>query len=861
MGFFDKVKSALTQFIPSDAHNEYEQLLSRTLDDCAPNNNYFWSPVINETKTWINEVKPWPDKKKVDFILYLLPKIHHYVSERTIRSGESKEDKIHYLRSAYIQLLFKTKLFLDEEDVSLIYQAFTKYKSSSWSGFMSWPVNWLINIIEKQSKGEVLTPNLRLLLGEMRESIVKNDQPYHQKEKLKLIEKIDGILFSSEHGDSVKPVKFLGDDPVSDFANARIEALPQPQKPHWYQLLAIAQKASGSRPTTKFVSETNKCIAEIGVDSYTVIIHELFEFIISLKEKEEQHSYSDGNNQSYTYSNFDFISSINLDMIKGLVWTCVHIQNNSNIQVLASLAERSFKKIPGKGPAAASIGNACLYVLYASKGIEGVGQLSRLRLRIKQGSTQNQIDKYLSAAAAEKNVSVSDIEDMAVDDFGLLLGKRTFSFDEYKVDLVITAVGKTTQQWIKPDGSHQKTVPAFVKEKYAAQLKELKEIAKQVDQTLVVQRDRIDRMFRDGRQISIENFNSYYFQHGLMSFLTKSIIWNFHLPDETCQVIYLSNNWINANNQIIDVSNAVTVSLWHPAEASLQTIKEWREFLIFHELQQPLKQAFREIYLLTDAELTTRTYSNRMAAHILKQHQFNSLAKGRGWRYSLMGVYDNGIDNDKASLTLPQYNIRAEFWISEVNADGAYNDTGIWNFVSTDQVRFINSAVNETIDLIHVSVLVFSEVMRDVDLFVGVASIGNDPSWQDSGNMPVMRDYWQAYSFGELSEVAKNRIEILQRLVPRLKIRDVAEIKDKFLVVKGKIRTYKIHIGSTNILMEPNDQYLCIVPDRSAKNHADNVFLPFEGDNGLSIILSKAFLLADDDKIVDTTITSQIHRQ
>ena len=40
------------------------------------------------------------------------------------------------------------------------------------------------------------------------------------------------------------------------------------------------------------------------------------------------------------------------------------------------------------------------------------------------------------------------------------------------------------------------------------------------------------------------------------------------------------------------------------------------------EIQQPFKQAFREIYLLTDAEVNTRTYSNRMASHILKQHQY-----------------------------------------------------------------------------------------------------------------------------------------------------------------------------------------------------------------------------------------------
>lgn len=37
------------------------------------------------------------------------------------------------------------------------------------------------------------------------------------------------------------------------------------------------------------------------------------------------------------------------------------------------------------------------------------------------------------------------------------------------------------------------------------------------------------------------------------------------------------------------------------------------------------------------------------------------------------------------------------------------------------------------------------------------------------------------------------------------------------------------------------------------------LFLPFEGDRGLSVVLSKAFMLMDDDKITDGTITSQIN--
>jgi hypothetical protein len=169
--------------------------------------------------------------------------------------------------------------------------------------------------------------------------------------------------------------------------------------------------------------------------------------------------------------------------------------------------------------------------------------------------------------------------------------------------------------------------------------------------------------------------------------------------------------------------------------------------------------------------------------------------------------------------------------------------------------------INEPLALENVPPLVFSEIMRDVDLFVGVASVGNDPNWQDGGPQARYREYWHSYSFGELSGTAATRKAVLESLVPRLKIADRCSFTDRFLVVRGNKRTYKIHLGSGNILMEPNDEYLCIVPDARARTAEDGLFLPFEGDSTLSIVISKAFLLAEDDKIKDPTITTQIDRQ
>jgi hypothetical protein len=171
-------------------------------------------------------------------------------------------------------------------------------------------------------------------------------------------------------------------------------------------------------------------------------------------------------------------------------------------------------------------------------------------------------------------------------------------------------------------------------------------------------------------------------------------------------------------------------------------------------------------------------------------------------------------------------------------------------------VRFCDRASREPLNLDTIPPLIFSEVMRTVDLFVGVCSVGNDPNWMNGGNVNI-NNYWQDYSFGELGTSAQLRRELLTRLIPKLKIRDRCSIADRFLIVRGEFHTYHIHLGSGNIMMEPGSRYLCIVPDR-LKTASDKLILPFEGDPLLSIILSKAFLLANDRSITDPSIVSQI---
>ncbi|SCY95497.1 DUF4132 domain-containing protein [Flavobacterium caeni] len=836
MGIFDNLKSLFGNSNAGGLQHYPDKLAA----EAKANGKDYWNFKISELPSYA-EFTQLDDRQKIELLHLTIVKSHQQENQ------QRTDYTARHVHEELIKAVVRSKTVFTDDDIAAIINSFIKHARYGLVAYHFWPIApFIVNIAKQREQNPMpFAPEAKAAFERLKANT--NSYQYSDKEGEKLVSKIDALLFltQNEKG-AIKPVVFIGDDALSHFANPQLLALPNKEKEIWYRILAAAQKASGGKPSAKYLSEAKKMIAELGGQKFGEKVKGWFDFIVQNKDE---------------FTNDGVIlkvSAINQDAVKGLVWMASQVDDLEILQTIAALTERSFAKVPQFGSTYVSIGNACLFALYKSGKLEGIGHLSRLKLRIKLSNALKAIEKYMEEAAAEQGMTVYEIEDLAVSDFGLVDGKRTWHFDDYRAEVSISGIGKTETKWIKPDGTLQKTVPAFVKDKHDDDFKDLKNTAKQMEVTVTAQRDRVDRMLRSDRRMAWAHFEKYYVNHGLMSYLTHNLIWDFADGGTTQTVLFYNGQWQTNKGQAVKPTPQTSVSLWHPVVSSVDTIKTWRDFLTEHQIVQPLKQAFREVYLLTDAEASTKNYSNRMAAHVLKQHQFNQLAKTRGWKYSLLGAFDDGRENGTAELILNEYGLQAEYWVNEINAEEAYNDTGIWNYVATDQVRFTRLDGGETIDLIDVPVKPFSEIMRDVDLFVGVASVGNDPAWQDTGGVPAYRNYWQAYSFGDLSETAKMRKEILTNLVPRLKISKVAEIRDKFLVVQGKLRTYKIHIGSTNILMEPNDQYLCIVPDRKTKDVTENVYLPFEGDNGLSVVLSKAFLLADDDKITDPTIISQL---
>ena len=345
-------------------------------------------------------------------------------------------------------------------------------------------------------------------------------------QKVKL--KIQGLIFQDANTENKTPPYRLPQDRLADMVNPQISKLDETQKQTWYGLFHHFIKASAGKPSQKFIKETGKLIDSIGADKFKKVAQEWLTGVIGLKEIEITHTET-YRGRVYNYSTYTFLHEKNLIFLKGLIWSLSKFHDTNTLGLLASLAERSFKKIPGVGPTAAGVGNACIYTLGHSKGLEGLSHLSRLKLNIKQNNTKKLIEKYLAEASEKHGISTAEIEELSIPDFGLENGTKCYKFDDYSLKLTIIGIGKVVMEWIKPDGKIQKTIPAFVKSSSRLQqtYKKAKEDSARIKKYVTAQRDRIDRSYLYDRSWPYHGFVKSYLAHGLVSFVAKDLIWEF----------------------------------------------------------------------------------------------------------------------------------------------------------------------------------------------------------------------------------------------------------------------------------------------------------------------------------------------
>ncbi|MET9906781.1 DUF4132 domain-containing protein [Streptomyces sp. NPDC006476] len=637
--------------------------------------------------------------------------------------------------------------------------------------------------------------------------------------------------------------------------------------PDWHALLAHAATATAARPSPKWDKRATELADALGPDRVRVTVLPW----LALVGRPRTFPLLHGDYESHLSEAYD---PYNANALRGLAWLLALLPPHPDTaRALGTLIDTSLRKVAGLGPRNPKVANAGVNALARMEGEAALAELARLATRVTYKATGKLIDAALESRATALGLTREEIEELAVPTYGLTeVGRTELRLGENTALVEVTG-GKALLGWRSATGKAVKSAPAAVKRDHPEELKELKASVRDIDKMLSAQSERLDRQFLADRTWAYGAWRERYLDHPLVGTLARRLLWTV----DGRTVGHADGSLRTLTDE--PVTEGGEVRLWHPVGHDPAEIVAWRDWLERHRITQPFKQAHREVYLLTDAERATGTYSNRFAGHVLRQHQFNSLAAIRGWRNKLRLAVDD--EAPPATRELPRWGLRAEYWIE---GDGGerfeeITESGSFLRLRTDQVRFypIDAPQNwahccggeyrmerrggvgrvDPLPLADIPALVLSEVLRDVDLFVGVASVGNDPTWQDGGPGGRFRAYWSGYGFGELGQSAETRRALLERLIPRLAIADRCVIEGRFLHVKGERHTYKIHLGSGNILMTPNDQYLCIVP-KAGGGTPQTGYLPYEGDRMLRVILSKAMLLAEDTRITDPTILSQL---
>ena len=214
--------------------------------------------------------------------------------------------------------------------------------------------------------------------------------------------------------------------------------------------------------------------------------------------------------------------------------------------------------------------------------------------------------------------------------------------------------------------------------------------------------------------------------------------------------------------------------------------------------------------------------SRRYAGHQIQPTKTVALLKTRRW---VVDDYD-GLQKVyyKENIIAKMYAMTDWFSPAEVEAP------------TIEDIVFYDRKTFETLTINDVPNLVFSEVMRDIDLVVSVAHVGDvDPEASQS-----------------TIEMRRAIVEFNTKL---FKLKNVT-FTESHALIKGTRAEYSIHLGS-GIIHQKTGTVINVLPIHS--QHRGRIFLPFiDEDPKTAEIMAKVLLFAQDEKIKDIFILEQI---
>lgn len=246
---------------------------------------------------------------------------------------------------------------------------------------------------------------------------------------------------------------------------------------------------------------------------------------------------------------------------------------------------------------------------------------------------------------------------------------------------------------------------------------------------------------------------------------------------------------------------------------------KWQHECFQAELVQPFKQVFRELYVPTKQEKGA-VESKRFSGQQIGPKQAMALWNGRGWN-TQEGVFKIFHELSLIVDVSFQYDVGTA---AEVEG------------LTVESVSFRQRDSYKPLKLADVPLVVFSEVMRDMDLVVSVAHRGEvDPEASES--------------------TVEMRASLIRETCQLLGLKNV-KFKSTHAIIDGYYGEYTLHLGSGGIHKRPGGA-LAVLPVHA--QHRGRLFLPFaDNDPKTAEIVSKVLLLAKDDEIMDPTILDQL---
>lgn len=435
---------------------------------------------------------------------------------------------------------------------------------------------------------------------------------------------------------------------------------------------------------------------------------------------------------------------------------------------------------------------------------------------------------------SEKKACISAMENLAITTGVLDVDRLTWQMEGAKLQsilplmvpqvidgitirLTITEDGDATIH-LEKEGKTLKTPPKTLA-KQAAYL-ELKETVKSLKEQKRRARGALERAMTSASEFQRTELEELLL-NPILSPMVRALVWvsgnRFGLPVSSEGGLALSQ----ADGTLARPSSTLRIA--HPHD--MRQAQVWANFMgrIYRErIVQPFKQVFREYYPLTEDERQERIISRRYAGHQVQPNRAMALLRSRGWTVD----YETGLQRvfHKEELIARTYALADWFSPSDIEAP------------TLETTTFYHRSTGQHVPLEDIPPILFSEVMRDLDLVVSVAHVGGvDPEASHS--------------------TVEMRTAIARELVALLKLEGISWI-GSHAKIHGKLANYSVHLGS-GVVHAEGIGMLAILPVHSQAR--GRIFLPFADDDPKTAeILSKIILLAEDHKLKDPSILQQL---